>query len=304
MIDCHHHNTTHYLQFHHYQQFSELIHGIFTRKGGYSKAPYHELNTSTTLVAAANGGDSTDNVIRNRQLTVQALGIETYPCVTLWQIHGARVHIFDTRDEWRTDWASYTYYSQGWTSSMFHKADALISQQPGLAIALAFADCTPVTFYDPVTRTIGIAHGGWRGTVRGVVIATVEAMQQRFGSQPRDIYAGIGPTIGPCCYEVSSEVEALFLGHEQFEDMPTNERYRAHVRESATFSVECSQGQESLRLDLAATTYKQLLAAGLLPEHIEQAGICTGCNTDLFYSHRCEQGRTGRFPVVMALKQL
>jgi hypothetical protein len=84
--------------------------------------------------------------------------------------------------------------------------------------------------------------------------------------------------------------------------MPTHERYRAHVRTSATFSVERSQEQESLRLDLSATTYKQLLIAGLLPEHIEQADICTGCNTDRFYSHRCEQGRTGRFPVVMALK--
>jgi purine-nucleoside/S-methyl-5'-thioadenosine phosphorylase / adenosine deaminase len=299
----HQHNTTRHLQFHHYQQFPELIHGIFTREGGYSPAPYHSLNTSTTLASAARGGDSIDNVARNRQLILRALGLGEYPCATLWQVHGAGVLAFDTRDEWRTDWASTSYYLlQSWTPAAIHKADAILSQQPGLAIALSFADCTPITFYDPMTRVAGIAHGGWRGTARGIVIATIEAMQQRFGCQPQHIYAGIGPTIGPCCYEVSPEIEALFLGHEQFDEMPIHEKYRALVHESAVFSIMHLSGQESLRLDLAATTYKQLIMAGLLPEHIEQAEICTGCNTDRFYSHRREQGRTGRFPVVMALR--
>jgi YfiH family protein len=289
-----------YLQFNHYQQFPELTHGIFTRQGGCSEAPYRGLNTSTSL----KGGDSIENVASNRQLTLQALDIAHYPCVTLWQVHGADVVTVDTNDEeWRTDWAYSSYYYQKWTAPTIRKGDALISKQRGLALALSFADCTPITFYDPVEQVIGIAHGGWRGTARGIVFATVETLQQQFGCRVENIYAGIGPAIGPCCYEVSRDVEEHFLDRVQFADMPTNERYRALVREAAVFSVLQQAEKESLRLDLRATNRKQLQMAGLDPAHIEDADICTGCNTDSFFSHRCEKGLTGRFPVIMALQE-
>ena len=295
----HHSGTIRYLQFSHYRPFSELIHGVFTRLGGYSTEPYRGLNTSTS----SKGGDSIENVTQNRQLTLQALDLAGYRCVTLWQVHGADVITLDTENtEWRTDWAYPSYYQQSWAPSSVHKGDALISGQRGIAIALSFADCVPITFYDPMQQVIGIAHGGWRGTARGIVYATVEAMQREFDCKPRNIYAGIGPAIGPCCYEVSQDVQRLFLGEEQFTNMPTDERYRDLVRESASFSLQHLACRESLRLDLRATNRKQLLMAGLLAEHIEGANICTGCNTDRFFSHRYEHGLTGRFPVVMALK--
>ena len=290
-----------YLQFDQYQQFPELTHGIFTRQGGCSAEPYRGLNTSTSL----KGGDSVENVVYNRQTTLRTLDIAHYGCVTLWQVHGADVVTVDTNnEEWRTDWAYASYYYQKWTPATIRKGDALISKQRGLALSLSFADCTPITFYDPVEQVIGIAHGGWRGTARGVIFATIEAMQQQFGCHSKNIYAGIGPAIGPCCYEVSRDVQELFLDGSQFADMPTKERYRNLVRESATFTQLDLGRKESLRLDLQATNRKQLLMAGLQLEHIEEADICTGCNTDRFFSHRCENGQTGRFPVIMALQEI
>jgi YfiH family protein len=288
-----------YLQFKHYQQFPELIHGIFTRAGGYSEAPYRGLNTSTSLKIA--GADSVDNVVRNRQLVLQTLAIEDYPCITLWQIHSAGVAIFDPRDEWRTDWAYHSYYERTWTPASIRKGDALVTRQPGIAIAFSFADCSPILLYDPTMQAIGIAHGGWRGTARGITAATVAAMQEHFGCQPDHIYAGIGPTIGPCCYEVGETVRQLFLGELQFDEMPVQEHYRAIVRDSAQFSTLQLPDQSSLHLDLCETNRRQLLMMGLPDDHIEVAGICTCCQSERFFSHRGEHGRTGRFPAVIAL---
>ncbi len=308
-----------YLQFDRFQHFPDLVHGIFTRKGGYSEPPYKGLNTLGSL----RGGDNLDNVVRNRQLALHSLALDDTPCVTLWNVHGADVFAPDVRSNvdretasnsgretarvsptssrWRSDWAYRTYYTQTWTLEEIHKGDALITQQRGVALALSFADCTPIALYDPVTHSIGIAHGGWRGTARGIVLATVGAMIEAFGSVPRDIYAGIGPAIGPCCYEVSQNVQDLFMGREQFSDMPTREQYRGLVRESAVFATVSLPDKESLHLDLWETTRRQLLMAGLLPEHIEVAGICTACNVKKFFSHRAEHGKTGRFPMIMAL---
>ena len=286
-----------FLQFDSFQHFPNVVHGIFTRKGGYSEPPYKGLNTLGSL----RGGDNLDNVVRNRQLALRSLALDDTPCVTLWNIHGADVFAPDISENWRSDWAYHTYYTQAWTAKEIHKGDALITQQRGIALALSFADCTPIALYDPVTHSIGIAHGGWRGTARGVVLATIGAMVEHFGSSPRNIYAGIGPAIGPCCYEVSQNVQDLFMGREQFADMPTQEQYRGLVRESAVFSTVSLPDKESLRLDLWETTSRQLLMAGLLPEHIEVAGICTACHVDQFFSHRAEHGKTGRFPMILAL---
>ena len=286
-----------YQQFTHFLPFTELTHGIFTRHGGYSEGQYRALNTSTTLKA----GDSIDNVSRNRQLALRTLELANYPCVTLWQIHSADIAVFDRRDEWRSDWVSSSYYYQSWTPESIHKADAIITRERGIAIALSFADCSPILFYDPVEQVMGIAHGGWRGTARGIAAATVATMESQFGCRPEHIYAGIGPSIGTCCYEVSQEVQQLFMGHASFEEMPTQPAYQGLVRESAVFTTKHLADTESLRLDLWTTNRNQLLLAGLLPEHIEVTDTCTCCNSDRFFSHRGEQGKTGRFPVIMAL---
>ena len=293
-----------YMQFGHYRQFPEIRHGVFTRLGGYSTTPYKGLNASYST------GDTIENVVRNRLLVLQTIDIEEYPCATVWQVHGADVATLDTEkevwDDWRSDWPHRSYVVDEqelvWTIKPRRKADALITKQRGVTLALSFADCSPLLFYDPVERAIGLAHGGWRGTARGIALATVEAMGEQFGCRPENIYAGIAPSIGACCYEISETVYRLYMGEAEFDESPTAERYREMVRESAVFSRKQLAGRVSLRLDIREANYNQLLMAGLLAEHIEMPGICTGCSTDLFFSHRVEQGKTGRFPVVLALR--
>ncbi len=285
-----------FLQFSHFLQFPEMTHGVFTRMGGYSDGIYRGLNTSTPPRGI--GGDSTINVARNRMLSLQALGLTAVPCVTLWQIHSADVVRFSLQDEWRTDWAHLSYYEHPWTPATIRKGDALLSQELRAALALSFADCVPILLYDPTTRVIALAHGGWRGTARGIVLAAVEAMAEQFGCRPQNMYAGIAPGIGACCYEVSVEVQQIFQAQASFDERPTREQYQGLVRESAVFS----HVGDSLRLDLQATNRQQLLMAGLPSEQIEVMDICTGCNTERFFSHRCEHGRTGRFAVVTALQ--
>lgn len=287
-----------YLQFNHYSPFPELIHGVFTRVGGFSEAPYSSLNTSAP---PRGGGDTFPNVIRNRQLALQALQLSETPSATLWQVHGADVLTLDLAHEWRTDWANMSYYEHAWTPATIRQGDAIISQEREVAMALSFADCVPMTFYDPVQHVMGMAHGGWRGTARGIAIATVEAMQATFGSRPEDIYAGIAPAIGPCCYEVSQEVRELFMGEQEFSTMPTNPAHRERIQASAAFSKVQLPDRLSLRLDLQETNRQQLLMAGLAAEHIEVMCICTSCHTEQFFSHRKENGKTGRFVVIMAL---
>lgn len=288
-----------YMQFSHYLQFPEITHGSFTRLGGYSKTPYWGLNVSFGT------GDDFENVLRNRLRALQALHIETYPCATLWLVHGADVATMDNGTwEWRFDQprlANRMQQQVSGTTTPRWKADAIITKQRGVALALASADCIPLMFYDPVEGAIGMAHAGWRGTARGIAAATLDAMGEQFGSRPRNIYACLGPSIGPCCYEVTEEVQWLFLGKKAFDTMPTDVRYRNLVRESAVFVVRQLPDRNSLRLDLWETNRNQLLMAGVLQEHIELPGVCTSCEKTRFFSHRGEHGKAGRFPSILAL---
>ena len=291
-----------YMQFNHFRQFPDLIHASFTRLGGYSKTPYRGLNVSYS------SGDDFDNVIRNRLLVLKALQIQTYPCATLWMVHGADVVTLGAEpwDDWRTDWPHRSYHIDQqeliWTTKPRRKADALITKHCGVALAMSSADCVPLMFYDPVERVLGLAHAGWRGTARGIAAITIDAMGEQFGSSPNNIHAGIGPSIGPCCYEVSEEVRCYFIGQKEFDFDPTNARYRKLIRESAILTVKRIQGRDSLRLDLWETNRNQLLMAGVLPEHIEASEICTSCDTEHFFSHRGEYGKAGRFPSILALR--
>src|SRR5258707_534305 len=202
-----------YMQFEQYEQFPELVHGIFTREGGYSQPPYHSLN-----VSLSSGRERYEDAVRNRFRVLQSLDIAEYTCATMWMIHSARVINLDKQDwpDWGEDWPHRIYeldelgYPTGtrlqWTFKPRTQGDALITRKRGVALAISTADCVPLLFYDPVTQAIGVAHAGWRGTARGIAAATVAAMSEQLGARLTNIRAGVGPSIGPCCYEVSEEV--------------------------------------------------------------------------------------------------
>jgi YfiH family protein len=159
----------------------------------------------------------------------------------------------------------------------------LITDRPGVPLLLRYADCTPVLIYDPAHHAIAVIHSGWRGTVQGIVRAAVNAMKEAYGSLPAELVAAIGPSIGPCCYEVGVEVEeavrAAFANPEEL--LPRRLTGRRHFDLWA--ANRCWLGDEGVR-------------------QIEIAELCTACHTADFYSHRAEHGRTGHFGAIMELR--
>jgi len=251
-----------YYQFSNLLPHTEIAHGIFTRLGGYSQAPWASLNTGHTV------GDEPQAVQANHRLICQALGFHVQDIVSPYQVHGATVGIVDERDKGQVQ----------------PETDALITQTPGVLLMLRFADCTPIILYDPRQRVIGLAHAGWRGTVAQVVPATVQAMGDAFGCHSADLIAGIGPAIGPCCYEVGQEVADAVC-----QSLANGDQLLAHGTNGRW------------HLDLWAANAQQLRQAGV--RQIETAQLCTACNVHEWFSHRAEQGKTGRFGALVGLKK-
>jgi len=126
----------------------------------------------------------------NQRRACRALGLEPTHLVNVRQVHSSRVQRVTAADCGR----------------LVGELDALITDEPGVPMILRFADCTPIILYDPVRRALGVAHAGWRGTLSRIAQRTAQAMVQAFGSRPADLLAGVGPSIGACCYEVGPEV--------------------------------------------------------------------------------------------------
>ena len=252
-----------YYQFESLSAYPALKHGIFTRLGGKSLAPFNSLNVGATV------GDNLTSVHANRHKMAEVLGLRDEDTRTTWQVHGADVIVVVDNDP---------------QASPPPQADAIITQQAGIALSMRFADCVPLVFFDPVSRAIGLAHAGWRGTVAKVARTTIQTMEAAFGSKPPDIIVGIGPSIGPCCYEVGSdvidEIETAFSA-------------------STDLVRQMNGGSSRPHLDLWRCNEVALREAGV--KHIETAGMCTATMTDEFFSHRAEHGNTGRFGVIIAL---
>lgn len=251
-----------YYQFPSFGDCAGLKHGVFTRLGGHSQPPWDSLNTGHTV------GDDLDAVEANHDLIFEALGVRREDVVSPHQVHSTTVRVVDERDR----------------GQVCPETDALITAVPDVVLMLRFADCVPVLFRDPIRRVVGLAHAGWRGTVGGMAGAAVQAMVDEFGCDPADILAGVGPSIGPCCYEVGPEVaEAVSSA---FPDVAGLLEPRANGR---------------WHLDLWAVNRRQLAAAGV--QSIEVAGMCTACRTDEWFSHRAEQGKTGRLGALISLRE-
>jgi YfiH family protein len=239
-----------------------LLHAVLTRIGGVSKGPYATLNLGHTV------GDDLMAVQENHRRALGPLGLHLGQVVSPWQVHGARVGVVGPDQ----------------LGTVLPKTDALVTRTAGVPLMMRFGDCAPILLFDPVRRVAGMAHAGWRGVVAGVVEASIRTMTGRLGCDPSDIWAGIGPTIGPCCYEVGADV-------------------------ADQIAAACPVGARVIRrvngrvhADLPAAVEAQLRAAGV--SQVEQAGLCTSCRVDEFFSHRAENGRTGRFGIVMGLEHV
>lgn len=259
------HDELHYFRFNTLPENGVARHAVFSRQGGVSAAPFDSLNMSMSVP------DERERVYANRRRVYGLFGRDTDTVVHAHLVHGADV-------------ARVTQANNG---TWVEHVDGLITDEPGCVLSMNFADCTPIFLYDPRRRAIGLGHAGWRGTMVDLPGAMVRAMGQQFGSDPADLVAAVGPCIGPCCYEVGEEV----IGAVEKAFANPDDLLREPSRNGAT--------GRSAHFDLPEANRINLTNAGV--GAIEMFGICTACRTDLFFSHRAERGRTGRFGTVFAL---
>ncbi len=213
-------------------------------------------------------GDDPDRVRENRSRAFATLNRPVGSIYDVWQVHSAEVV--------RTEKPRHP-------ESPPIQADIILTDRPEVTLYMRFADCVPILLFDPRRGIVGLAHAGWLGTVRGVSGAAVGKMQEFYGSNPAEILAAIGPSIGVDHYEVRPDV--------------TGQIRQVFGREAESL-IEAREGKTYL--DLWAANAVQLRAAGV--GKIEVAGICTACHLEDWFSHRAEQGRTGRFGALIALQ--
>ncbi len=252
------HNGLRYFKF----DSMQARHAIFTRHGGVSPEPWGSLNVGGTV------GDDLARVRENRILSFQAVGCEPESIFDVWQVHSADVVC--ARAPRPID-------------ESYRQADIILTDKQDVTLFMRFADCVPIMVSDPRHGVIGIAHAGWMGTLRDVASATINAMKKQYGSNPADIVACIGPSIGPDHYEVGADVILQVM--QKFGD-------------ESELILKSHNGK--IHFNLWETNRLLLEHAGV--QNIEISGICTACNTSDWFSHRAEKGRTGRFGALISLQ--
>jgi len=231
-----------------------LVHGFFTRQGGVSTGDYQSLNVSLAV------GDRREAVSENLRRMQETLGMDGLASAA--QVHGGQAAVI-------------TSASQALVSDI-PEVDILITTVPGLGLLIKQADCQAVMLYDPVNRVVANVHCGWRGQVHNILEETVRLLQDRFGTHPADLYAAIGPSLGPCCAEFRNFRQEFPAPLWDYQVRPTY-------------------------FDLWRLSRDQLSAAGLASAHLAFAGLCTRCGAGDFFSYRRAQV-TGRQGAIIALR--
>ena len=208
-----------------------------------------------TVPAFAKAGNGVRHFFGTRRQSGGADHPDAKVVVSVKQVHGTDVLVLDRPV------ARGEAFAGGW--------DALVTNQPEVLLTVRTADCVPVLVHDPVHGVVAAIHAGWRGAVEGIIPRTLSTMTQRFGSEPRWIRVGIGPSVGPCCYEV---------------DEPVLERLRQRFPDWRTVARETGPGRAIL--DLRSLVRRQAEATGVLRQAIGTVNVCTACHPHLFYSYR------------------
>lgn len=237
-----------------------IPHGFTTRIGGISHPPFAFLNLGRGV------GDDPVAVASNRTAVLRVLGLETRHAIEAQQVHGTALAIVDAADHGR----------------IIAGVDGLITADPTVVLSVHTADCVPVLFAAPARGIVGVVHAGWRGIAAGVVDEAVRVIGKEFTCPRDEVLVALGPSIGPCCYEV---------------DAPVID----HLRRLAWWQAVVSPNARGRwQLDLRAAIRSALVESGLHLDHIETLALCTKCRSDLFFSYRRE-GTTGRMAALIAL---
>lgn len=236
-----------------------INHFVTTRHGGISKGTYNSLNLGMMQ------DDPIDNVIHNRSLVAEAVGLDPNDFVYPIQVHGTRVHRIYESDRGKGSLS---------LSDAFADTDGFITNERKICLITMAADCVPIIFFDQKRKAVGVAHAGWKGTALKIPMHLINAMKCAFNTNPEDLIVGIGPSGGPCCYEVGNDV-----------------------------IDEVAEGFDSIKVikevdgktifDMWEANRITLIESGVNPKNIEISGICTISQNDTFFSAR--RGDGGRF---------
>ncbi len=225
-----------------------IIHGMSGRRpgDGHDGDVGHGRGTTPEVIEA------------NRTAFLDAVAIAPDALTVGRQTHGTRVEVVDAVSRGRGRFPEF---------DGFPATDGLVTADPTVALGVIVADCVPIVIYDPVAHAVGVVHAGWRGTVGGIAVEAVETMKRAFGSNPADLIAGIGPSIGPCCYQVGDDVIEAWNASEL----------------DRTGAAVCAGGTH---FDLWSANRIALAAAGVDERRVEISGVCVRCQIERYFSYR------------------
>lgn len=259
------------LQFPLLETLSNIRHIFTTKEGGVSKGDFATMNISFTR------GDDRETVLENyrRIASIFDVGLEDIVC-------SHQTHTTNVRRVTKEDGGKGVVYDRD-----YEDVDGLITNEKNLVLCTMFADCVPLYFVDTKNEAIGLSHSGWKGTAMQMGKKTLERMAEEFGTEPKDVYAVIGPSICVDCYEVSSDVINAF-----------SKVFSEKEMQEICYKKENGKYQ----LDLWKANKIILLNAGVLNEHIEVTRLCTHCNSDRMFSHRKTGDKRGNLGAFLCLK--
>ena len=257
---------THFFRFSFLSQIDGLQHAITTRHNGSSTGFCDSLNLGFHV------GDNANNVRENRQIVAQELGFDIAHLTCAQQTHGANCEIVTTENRGRgaLDW-----------ESAIPETDALITSESETPLMILVADCAPLLFVDETNRVLAVVHAGWRGATSRIASKTVLKMAEVFGTKAEDLRVGVGPTLCVNCFQVGNEVAQIA---------------------SAIASQSLKNQGEKWYLDMRELLREDLRQVRVLDSQIETMPNCPRCETQTFFSHRGENGKTGRFALVAQWK--
>jgi YfiH family protein len=243
-------------------------HGFSTRLGGVSEGTFATMNLSFGR------GDDPACARENFDRICAAIGVSADDIVLSRQEHHANIRNVTAADR-----------GKGITRERdYDDFDGLLTDEAGLVLCTQYADCVPLLFADPVKRVVGTSHSGWKGTVQQIGRVTVERMVRDYGCRVEDIRAAIGPSIGPCCFEVDEPVYTAFSAMDGWDE--------ACVRRAPN---------NKFYIDLWQVNKRILLGAGIRDEHLSVTDLCTRCRPDVFWSHRATGGERGSLAAFISL---
>lgn len=239
------------------EQLPGFDHGFTARGGGVSEGYFSSLNLSFTRP------ENRDNVMENYRIFCHAARIPYESMVMDNYEHGTTVLRVDRHDA-----------GKGYLADALPACDGLVTNDPAITLITGHADCMAFYCIDPVKRCIGLAHAGWRGALGRIGARLVETMTAEYDTNPADVFAGVGPSICPDCFEVGQNVAAEF--EQEFSGIP----------------CVLSQGEQRPHVDLWMVAFRQFWDVGVPAGHFSLSNVCT-MTTPRLYSHRRDKGNTG-----------